>query len=180
MRWLLMILLLLLDCSTCLADATVASGKRASIALSTTIEEGRKMLVATVTVDGKPLENARVALFVRRTFGELSLGEETTLDDGTAAVPFPQDLPGDAGGQLQVIARLKTPPQYMSVVSRETLPGGAVVVVENDPFPRAIWAPQAPLALIMVFVVLLGGVWGTYLFVVIQLKRIKPRSGVQQ
>ena len=150
---------------------------RGVIGLGTTVEEGRKMLVATVKADRRPLPDARVAFFVQRSFGELALGEETTLDDGTAAVPFPDGLPGDARGNLEVIARLKAPANLASTTGRATLGGGVVVATPSDPFPRAVWAPRAPLVLILVFVVLLGGVWLTFAYVLIQLARIRIQAG---
>ncbi|MFI5379219.1 MAG: hypothetical protein ACHRHE_07980 [Tepidisphaerales bacterium] len=157
------------------APATMpASAAAANVAISTTTEDGKRMLVATVTATatGKPVEGAKVAFFARRTFGNLSLGTEVTLDDGTAAVAFPLDLPG-SNGQLQIIAQIVAPEKY-AAATRETNVGGAVVVPANpDPFPRAIWAPQAPLPLIVSFVVLLGIVWSTYAFVLVQLRKIK-------
>ena len=66
--------------------------------------EGKAVLIATVHVKGEPAEDAMVAFNVERTFGRMFLGREVTLDDGTAVVPFPEGLPGDAGGMLRVVA----------------------------------------------------------------------------
>ena len=44
-------------------------------------------MIATVTMGGKALPDASVVFSARRTFGALPLGEDKTLDDGTAAVP---------------------------------------------------------------------------------------------
>ena len=143
------------------------------ITISTSIEDGKKVIVATVTREAKPVENVRVTLQVKRTFGSLTLGEDDTLDDGTVAVPFPADLPGDSEGKIEVLAQIKSPPEYASTRAQATLDGALKVRAEADPFPRALWSPHAPLALVLTIVTLLTIVWATYAFVVVQLIKIK-------
>ena len=155
------------------AAEPASAGPPPQIAVAAGTEEGKKVLVATVTRQGKPLENVRVAFGVKRTFGVMNVGQEDTLDDGTAAVPFPKGLPGGPQGELQIVAEIKAPAPYAGVRREATLPGGVVVAQENDPFPAALWSPRAPLALVLTIVVLLGGVWLTYLYVVVQLVRIR-------
>lgn len=146
--------------------------KSAQIAVSTRVEEGKKVLVATVTNKGKPVEGVRVAFSVERAFGWLLLGKDTTIDDGTAAVAFPEGLPGGSKGELHVRATAEDPAVYATLSGSATLTGARVVTTDVDAFPRAIWAPRAPIPLILTVCVLLTGVWSTYLFVVIQLARI--------
>ena len=80
------------------------------ITLSTSVEEGQKMLIATVTLGGNAVAGARVAFFVERSFGLMALGSDETLDDGTAAAAFPQGLPGDEHGNLRSSRRSKPRP----------------------------------------------------------------------
>jgi hypothetical protein len=159
-------------------DATTQGADAAgvSVVLSRATEEHKELLVATVTRAGKPVENARVGFFARRTFGELKLGEEVTLDDGTAAVPFPQGLPGGPGGKLDFIARVKEPANLAGALGRATMDGGVVIPPEEDPFPRALWSPYAPLPLIVTLVTLLSAVWSIYGFVLFQLRKIRNGS----
>ncbi len=121
----------------------------------------------------KPVEGAKVAFTVKRTFGELPIGAEDTLDDGSAAVPFPVGLPGDAQGLLQVIAELKAPKEFAGIRFQAPIEGGQIIPPEKDPFPRALWSPRAPVTLVVTIFVLLGAVWGTYAYVVVQLIQIK-------
>jgi hypothetical protein len=149
------------------------------------------MIVATVTVDGKPVENASVSFYVERSFGSLRIGEDKTLEDGSAAVAFPEGLPGGAGGELRIIAQATFPSgpgseakAGMEAVS-PTPPGEAIVArgqlgiegvarkTERDPFPRALWAPRAPIPLLVTVGGILVAVWGTYAFVILQLIKIK-------
>ncbi len=143
------------------------------LTITTTVEDGKKMIVATVTKEAKPVAGARVAFSVQRTFGRLALGEEETLDDGTAAVLFPEGLPSDPDGKLKVFAEVKSPANLAVVRGEVALPGGAPRVVETNPFPRALWSPRAPLGLLLTVGVLVGGVWCIYGYVVAQVFAIR-------
>jgi Ni/Fe-hydrogenase subunit HybB-like protein len=142
------------------------------IAISSSVEEGKKMIVATVMLDGKPLSGARVGFFVQRRFGLMTLGAEETIDDGTAAVTFPEGLPGEEG-KLQIVAQIQTPAEYASVQTQGSFDGGTPIRAQTNLFPRALWSPHAPFALVFSIVSLLTIVWGTYVFVISQLIQIR-------
>ena len=148
---------------------------RPAIALQAATEEGKKIIRATVTLDGKPLENVRVEFAAQRSFGQLSLGHDDTLDDGTAVVPFPVDLPGDSRGQIKVMASLTAPARYSDVRAAAILGGAGVMGEASEPFPRALWAPHAPLALIASILGILAIVWFTYAYVLAQIVAIARR-----
>jgi hypothetical protein len=141
-------------------------------------EEKKKVVRATVTLDGKPLPDAAVKISVKRTFGLLPLGKDTTLDDGTAVAPFPLDLPGDADRQLQIVAAVAGTPKYDAAIALTAVPAIRAALAVPDPFPRALWAPHAPLELIVPIFSLLAGVWITYAFVVRQIIAIH-KGGAQ-
>ena len=143
-----------------------------TLAVSQGEEEGKCVLVATVTEGGKPLESVTVAFFVPRTFGSLSLGQEDTLDDGTAAVPCPTNLAGGATGRLEILARVISPTASAGTEGRIAI-DGAPTVSRNDQFPRALWSPRAPDGLVVSISALVLGVWITYLTVVRELFRIR-------
>ena len=111
--------------------------------------------------------------FVQRTFGNLVIGQDTTLDDGTSAVAFPSDLPGAADGMLHVIVKISAPAKYSSVSASAAFPADVKPPPVADVFPRALWAPQAPLALMLSIFVILAGVWLSYLFVVSRILAIR-------
>ena len=157
------------------AEETTAAEKP-EIALSFSSEEGKPTLTATVRLSGKALENAKVAFFVERTFGEMLLGQDTTLDDGTAAVAFPSDLPGGPSGELNVRAEIRAPAVYAGVRAEARFAGARKFLPERHAFPRALWAPRAPVGLLITLFVLLGTVWGAYAYVVGQLIHIKKGS----
>jgi hypothetical protein len=151
----------------------LAQTTQPSIRLTTDVEDGKKMVQALVTLNGKPLENVALQYFVQRTFGNLQIGQDTTLDDGTSAVAFPTDLPGASDGALHMIVQVKTPAQYSTVFASASFPAGVQAAPDADAFPRALWAPQAPLALMASIFVVLAGVWLSYLFVVTRILAIR-------
>ena len=147
----------------------------APIAIFTATEEGKKVIIAKVTRDGKPIEGAHVIVQAKRTFGNLTLGEDDTLADGTVAVPFPSDLPSGPEGRIQVVAQIKSPPE-LAAVATEIFEGARKVLPPEDAFPRALWSPHAPLGLLITIGSMLTIVWSVYLFVVIQLIKIRKES----
>lgn len=169
----LIALTLFLGANGVFAAESAALKPRPEIAITTSVEEGKKVIVAKVTLNGKPVENAKVTVQIQRTFGQITLGTEATLDDGTVAVPFPTDLPGGIAGQIQVVAEIKSPPEYAATRAQATLDGAPKVQLESNPFPRALWSPKAPLALILTIFTLLAIVWSTYTHVLVQLIKIK-------
>src|SRR6266536_5051486 len=80
-----------------------------SLTLKTAVEDNKKMIIATVTQDGKPMENVSVSFYVERSFGKLLIGEDKTLEDGSAAVAAPQGMPGGPAGELKIIANATLP-----------------------------------------------------------------------
>lgn len=159
------------------AGASPVAVQSPEVSLAEGVEEGKKVLVASVKLEGKPLEGVKVAFYVERSFGKLLLGEEETLDDGSAAVPFPDGLPGGPTGQLSVLAETTAPPEQAGARTQAMFAGGKVVAIESDPYPRGLWAPRAPIAFIVTFAVLVGGVWIAYGYVTVQLFRIRSEGG---
>ena len=152
-----------------------------AITLRVDNEDGKKVLVATVTADGKPVENVKVAFFARRTFGALALGAEVTLDDGTAADPFPVTLPGDDRGRLRLSAALANRPRDAAPVRAEALfEGGVPFHAESQTAPRALWSSRAPFILLVNIGVLVGLVWAAFAYVVFQLFRIRTEPAADR
>lgn len=141
----------------------------AQLKLQLVTEEGHKKIQATLTDNGKTIENATVAFFARRTFGELALGKDQTLDDGTAEIDFPADLPGNAAGELLVTAKVQIPGKYANVSAQATFGGAKIIPSTSDEYPRALWAPRAPWLLVITIVGILAAVWCVYSYVVAQL-----------
>ena len=183
---------------------TVARAEKATLALKSEMEDGKQMLIATVTRDGKPMEGVSVSFLVERSFGTLLIGEDKTLDDGTAAVAAPEGLPSGPSGELKIIARTTvsdgaqseaqastdiaqsappsepitssaaTPAQIIE--AQFTLKNDSKILLEQERIPRALWAPRAPIPLLTTVTAILVVVWGSYAFIVSQLIKIKQES----
>jgi molybdopterin-containing oxidoreductase family membrane subunit len=146
-----------------------APASAVQIALKRTTEDKQEMLVATVTANGRPVKDAVVAFSVTRTFGTMALGEDQTLDDGTAAVKYPSGLPGDSRGELTFSVAVKSPPALAGAPVEVKLGGAQPAHASPMEVPRALWSSRAPLGVVGTILFLLLCVWTTYGFVVSQL-----------
>ena len=166
--------LLVIGLITARGTAQTATAPATVLSLTVTTEDGQKLVRATILSGGKPVENATIQFSVQRTFGALKLGEDKTLDDGTAAVKFPSGLPGNAVGELTFIAEVKSPAQFAGVCTELNSPGGVVArPPDAEPFPRALWSPHAPIVLLVTLGAMVVGVWVTYAFVISQVIAIR-------
>ena len=138
-------------------------------------------LVTEMGKDGKeiPVKEAEVKFYVQRLFGILPAGEEyavSTDEKGEASFTYPKGVSGDTAGAFTIAARIEDNEQFGNVENQAATSWGSILEIIKDPFPRAIWAPAAPWALIITLVVLFGGVWSTYCFIVFQLVKIKKEK----
>lgn len=130
-----------------------------------TTEDGIDLLLVTVSANDQPLENADVRIYIERTFGSITLGQEQTFDDGAAFFPLPDDLPPAQSGRLSIIAEITGPAQYAGARTRVMLDDAPVLGADQPAFPRrALWGSHAPLPLIAMLILLFGGVWTTYAY----------------
>lgn len=165
------------------ADAAQPSTQAAlpapQISLAESEEEGKRQVVATVTLGGKPLENAQVTFRLKRAFGLLPLGADKTLDDGTAAAELPDDLPAGPDGKLEVTAEVAAGANNSAAQTTASF-GAAAPSPANAPLPRAVWAPRAPTALIAAIAITLAASWGVFVYVLSQLfLLIRPPKGAR-
>jgi quinol-cytochrome oxidoreductase complex cytochrome b subunit len=127
------------------------------IKLSVATEEGKKMLVATVTREGKPIKQVTVAFSTRADSESSPVGEDDTIADGSAAVRFPEGVPGGPKGELRIRAEIREPPEMAGIWSEGTFPGGI-------PVPTCPWAPRSAGAISLISVTLLAGIASAVLF----------------
>jgi molybdopterin-containing oxidoreductase family membrane subunit len=149
-----------------------AAPAKAVIELTRTTEGKTEMLVAKVTTNGLPVKGATVAFSVKRAFGGMALGEDQTLDDGTAAVKFPVALPGDSKGELSFHVAVQSPTELVGSSVDVKLVGAPSRPWQSVP-PRALWSSRVPLAIPAIIAFLLLCVWSTYAFVVTQLAALR-------
>ena len=153
--------------------SSAGAQEAARVELRRASEGAEDMLVASVTVGGRPAPGVVVGFFAHRHFGLLSLGEDATLDDGTAAIAFPRALPGDSRGDLRIRATVLSPDSLVGATADAVMSGGVPAGRNVGEYPRALWSTRSPIGLLVGITVLLLCVWSTYAFTVWQLLKLR-------
>ncbi|MDX1476084.1 MAG: hypothetical protein R3301_00205 [Saprospiraceae bacterium] len=131
------------------------------------------VLIQGWTADGYvPVEDVPVEVFVRRMLSDLKVFTGTTDADGRLLAQVPGDLPGDANETLDIVARVTEHDTYGSL-SASILKTPRTQPIHHDRPERALWTDAAPLWMLITFFVLMGTVWGHYLYILLQLVGIK-------
>lgn len=137
------------------------------------VEDGRPMVIAKVQREGKPTPGVGVAFYIQRTFGEIKLGEDTTLDDGTAAVSLPTDLPESKEGTLSLRLQVTAPDEIAGLQKHFPIRAPKLDSIQFHPMERALWARKAPFALLAALGAILSLIWGAYALVIRELIHLK-------
>jgi hypothetical protein len=123
-----------------------------------------------------PVKEIVVGIFVHRSFNPLKIGEGTTDENGEATVEIPQKLPGDAKGNITLIAKLDENEVYGNLEANVTQQWGIPVSDLNQELPRALWSSHPPLWMMITFAVMMCTVWGHYLVIIIQLFKLRKEE----
>lgn len=117
--------------------------------------------------------NAELFFYAKRSYGLLSLGEVTTDSAGKANIQLERNFPaGDTLGNINTIARIEDNDLFKDTSTSINVQSTKHFAART-PYPRSMWAPQAPWWLIICLTLLLGGVWITYAYVVKLINNIK-------
>lgn len=139
----------------------------AKVIVSATVPEGDKEV---------PVADLEINVFVKRMFSLLKVASGTTDESGSVEIEIPLDIPGDSRGMLEIIAKVEDHADYGTVAATcgeaqcgiPMMPGG-----ESRSEMRALWSPNAPLWMVITFLVLMTGVWGHFIFIIYTLFRIR-------
>lgn len=123
-----------------------------------------------------PVPETALGIFVHRSFNPLKLGEGTTDENGEASVEIPNNLPGDAKGNITLMARLDENEIYGNMEATVVQKWGIPVsdVIANQ--PRALWSSNPPIWMLVTFILLMAIVWGHYIVIVYQLLRLRKEE----
>ena len=161
-------------------DVTI---KKAILVIDTTSTEG----IRTVTAQLKEkngnewvaVKEIEMKLGIKRRLGNLTVGDaETYTSDSTgmASAEFKRDsMPGDEKGNLILVARVEDNDNYGNLVVEKSVPWGKSVQAETHFWHRTLWSTgnRAPLWLLFIAYSIVIGVWGTIIFLVLQIVKIK-------
>ena len=126
-------------------------------------------------VDGEevPVPDEDIYVYVKRMFSDLPLAEDFLDENGEYITEIPDDIPGDAEGNIEIIARFNDHYLFGTVEDRQTIQWGVATQYDFAVSQRTLWTQIAPLWMIITLSVLLTGVWGHYIFVIAQLFRLR-------
>lgn len=158
---------------------------KARLQIDTTSEEGARSVIvkAEQWADGAwaPAADVEMKVGVARAGGGiLSAGEEatyTTDSSGTVTIEYKRDsLPGDTKGNLVLMAKVEDNDSYGNLVVNKTVPWGLATKVDNNFFnQRTLWSTRfkTPFWLLFMAYGIVIGVWGTIIYLIMQIVKIK-------
>ena len=133
-------------------------------------------IVALGGAEPTPVDSVTAGVYVHRLFNPLKLGEGTTDEAGETQVEIPAKLPGDAKGNLGIIARLDENETYGYLETAVPAPWGVAVSDANKELPRALWSAHPPIWMLVTFIVLMVTVWGHYIVITYQMIRLRKEE----
>ena len=117
-----------------------------------------------------------LGVFVNRLFSALKLGEGKTDEAGEASIEIPNNLPGDAKGNITLVAKLDENEVYGNLEAAVIQPWGMPVSDELKELPRALWSSHPPIWMLVTFIVLMTAVWGHYIVIIFELFRLRKEE----
>lgn len=154
--------------------------KRAKLEITPVKEDSLLSVKVKLTemVDGKetPVKETELGVFVKRSFLPLKIGTATTDENGEITVEIPNNLPGDAKGNITLLAKLDENETYGNLEAGATQQWGVPVSDIIKEQPRALWSPHPPLWMLITFIILMGVVWGHFFVIVYQLWRLRKEE----
>ena len=117
-----------------------------------------------------------LGVFVKRLFSSLKLGEGKTDESGEASIEIPNNLPGDAKGNITLLAKLDEHEVYGNLEAAVTQSWGIPVSDELKELPRALWSSHPPIWMLVTFIVLMTAVWGHYIVIIFELFRLRKEE----
>ncbi len=162
--------------------------KEAKVVVKLNAADTNRNVTATVMTIGndgkeKPVKDVAVKFYIQRMFGTMPAAEDNVLntdENGVAVFNYPKEIPGGSTGNITVVARIEDNEMFGSVDASADVNWGNIVAAEKNPFPRALWEPYAPPSLILVFVILFGGVWLTYMYIFYNMYKISKDKPAEQ
>ena len=160
------------------AFSRIAVAQEATLKIDFAVEDSVKMCNVHATSSDSSISGVEVKLYVKRLFSLLPIGEgETTDEEGNAKFVFPSDIPADLNGKIEVIAKVEDDENYGSteakVESNWCVPRKEIGELERS---LAGSRENAPIYFIVVSNLIIIGIWGTLVYVVLQLFKLRRSS----
>jgi hypothetical protein len=146
------------------------------------IDSVRQITVAAFELDSlgnkTPSEGVSINIGVQRLYSVLYLQKIKTDEEGAKSIEFPNDIPGDSVGNLNVIIKVNEDKKYGSVTKKSQIDWGTLVDYSDTNHERTLFGDQAPWWMIISVFIILMGAW--YHFILAIIKVFKIRSTDQE
>ena len=157
---------------------------KTKINIDTSSADGTRSMIVSVSEfkngEWVPAKDVEMKAGISRLGGILSAGDEptyTTDSSGTVTVAFKRDsLPGDEKGNIVLAAKVEENDQYGNLFVEKTVPWGVSFMPDKNFFDqRALWTTRfkTPFWLLFMAYSIVIGVWGTLIYLVMQVFKIK-------
>ncbi|UCH15638.1 MAG: hypothetical protein JSV22_06660 [Bacteroidales bacterium] len=127
-----------------------------------------------------PAYDVEIYGYVKRLYSLLEIGVEYSDDLGMTSIEFPGDLPGDSIGNLTVIIKVEDSDIYGNVEKIKDINWGIPVSYKETKTPRALWADEAPLWMIIAVIVILAGAWFNFFLAIFKLYKVRKLGKIRK
>lgn len=118
-----------------------------------------------------------VTVSVPKLFSMLKVAQVSLDSTGIGTTEFPRDIIGDSTGKLTVVASIEENDVFGNIKGQAVNNWGLPKhLISPDRPTRELWTPIAPLWMIITLIIMLAGVWGHYMYAVIQLVMISKSA----
>ena len=125
-----------------------------------------------------PSEGVSVNVGVQRLYTVLPLQKIKTNEEGAKSMEFPNDIPGDSVGNLDIVVKVSENRKYGSVTKVSQIDWGTLVDYSTRTHNRSLFGDQAPWWMIIAVFIILAGAW--YHFILAIALVLKIRSTDQE
>lgn len=145
---------------------------RGFLEMETSDDSGTKsieILVYSVEDDEQiPIEEVEARVSVPMLFSNLPIGSDYTDEEGKLQFEFPDDLPGDSEGNITLMAEAPETDDY-GILRATQVKNWGIPKAEVVEKTRTLWSPDAPLWMVITFIVLMLAVWGHFIYIIFRL-----------
>lgn len=156
----------------------------AIITLSFFEEDDVKTIQAKATdQDGLPIADLELYFYVQRTFSLLPIGDffNMTDENGIVEIAFPEDLPGDSEGYVQIVVKLLDSDMYNDQTVEIIKDWGVPTQADQFEEKRTLWSAgaNAPLTLVFGTCGMILAVWyiiGHNIFILFKISKVRETN----
>jgi hypothetical protein len=142
------------------------------------IDSVKTVLLQVYTLDSikskVPVEEIDVIFSVGGMLSKMPI-EEASVENGEYEFEFPEGIPGDKDGNIDVFVSLEDHDDFANVIQKKTVNWGVLnKIIETE--SNTLWSEVAPIWMYVVLTILLVGVWSNYIYSFINLLKIKKEG----